>query len=165
MTNIKKLSYFIILFAMSNMVQGGNYNKASLELNGIEDGKTYSSPIKIDFIVKNMKVVKAGVNEKNSGHHHLLLNLDEMPNLKMPLPMTENILHYGKGQTSRLKLPSFSQLRNKRDNDGDSNDENESNVNDCDDTIYFVPINLQNDTLNISKGSTFSAKITTKKYV
>ena len=43
MTNIKKLSYFIILFAMSNMVQGGNYNKASLELNGIEDGKTYSS--------------------------------------------------------------------------------------------------------------------------
>ena len=85
---------------MSNMVQGGNYNKASLELNGIEDGKTYSSPIKIDFIVKNMKVVKAGVNEKNSGHHHLLLNLDEMPNLKMPLPMTENILHYGKGQTS-----------------------------------------------------------------
>lgn len=100
MTNIKKLSYFIILFAMSNMVQGGNYNKVSLELNGIEDGKTYSSPIKIDFIVKNMKVVKAGVNEKNSGHHHLLLNLDEMPNLKMPLPMTENILHYGKGQTS-----------------------------------------------------------------
>jgi hypothetical protein len=100
MTNIKKISYFIILFAMSNMVQGGNYNKASLELNGIEDGKTYSSPIKIDFIVKNMKVVKAGVNEKNSGHHHLLLNLDEMPNLKMPLPMTENILHYGKGQTS-----------------------------------------------------------------
>jgi len=106
MTNIKKLSYFIILFAMSNMVQGGNYNKASLELNGIEDGKTYSSPIKIDFIVKNMKVVKAGVNEKNSGHHHLLLNLDEMPNLKMPLPMTENILHYGKGQTSTtLELP------------------------------------------------------------
>lgn len=100
MTNIKKLSYFIILFAMSNMVQGSNYNKASLELNGIEDGKTYSSPIKINFIVKNMKVVKAGVNEKNSGHHHLLLNLDEMPNLKMPLPMTENILHYGKGQTS-----------------------------------------------------------------
>ena len=100
MTNIKKISYFIILFAMSNMVQGGNYNKASLELNGIEDGKTYSSPIKINFIVKNMKVVKAGVNEKNSGHHHLLLNLDEMPNLKMPLPMTENILHYGKGQTS-----------------------------------------------------------------
>jgi hypothetical protein len=85
---------------MSNMVQGSNYNKASLELNGIEDGKTYSSPIKINFIVKNMKVVKAGVNEKNSGHHHLLLNLDEMPNLKMPLPMTENILHYGKGQTS-----------------------------------------------------------------
>jgi len=100
MTNIKKLSYFIILFTMSNMVQGSNYNKASLELNGIEDGKTYSSPIKINFIVKNMKVVKAGVNEKNSGHHHLLLNLDEMPNLKMPLPMTENILHYGKGQTS-----------------------------------------------------------------
>ena len=100
MTIIIKLSYIIILFAMSNMVQGGNYNKASLELNGIEDGKTYSSPIKIDFIVKNMKVVKAGVNEKNSGHHHLLLNLDEMPNLKMPLPMTENILHYGKGQTS-----------------------------------------------------------------
>jgi hypothetical protein len=47
-----------------------------------------------------MKVLKAGIKENNSGHHHLLIDLKELPNFKIPLPMTENIFHYGKGQTS-----------------------------------------------------------------
>ena len=52
------------------------------------------------FVVKNIKVLPAGVKEENSGHHHILLNLSELPDLNSPLPMTENIIHFGKGQTS-----------------------------------------------------------------
>jgi hypothetical protein len=67
---------------------------------GLENGKTYSSPIKLNFIVKNMLVRAAGTKEKNSGHHHLLINLEKIPDLKKSLPMTKHIIHFGKGQTS-----------------------------------------------------------------
>jgi len=99
MVEFKKLSLFILIFSISSFSFAG---KPSIELLGVEEGKTYSSPIKLKFIVKNMKVLKAGINEKNSGHHHLLLNLKNLPDLKKPLPMTDNIIHFGKAQTSTL---------------------------------------------------------------
>ena len=82
------------------MVKAGNNAEPTIELQGIENGKTYESPIKLNFVVKNIKVLPAGVKEENSGHHHILLNLSELPDLNSPLPMTENIIHFGKGQTS-----------------------------------------------------------------
>ena len=102
MVVFKKLSLFILIFSISSFSFAGNQGKPSIELIGVEEGKTYSSPIELKFIVKNMKVLKAGINEKNSGHHHLLLNLKNLPDLKKPLPMTDKIIHFGKAQTSTL---------------------------------------------------------------
>jgi len=52
-----------------------------------------------------MGVAPAGTIKSNSGHHHLLINLDELPDLKLPLPSNENLLHFGLGQTeTELKL-------------------------------------------------------------
>ena len=105
MLKIKKIIYFIFLLSITSLSYGGNNEEKSIKLEGLENGKTYSSPIKLNFIVKNMRVLKAGVNEKNSGHHHLLINLKDLPDLKLSLPMTKNIIHFGKGQTStNLKL-------------------------------------------------------------
>ncbi|MDA9181327.1 DUF4399 domain-containing protein [Gammaproteobacteria bacterium] len=100
MFKIKKIIYFIFLLSITSLSYGGNNEEKSIKLEGLENGKTYSSPIKLNFIVKNMRVLKAGVNEKNSGHHHLLINLKDLPDLKLSLPMTKNIIHFGKGQTS-----------------------------------------------------------------
>ena len=100
MLKIKKIIYFIFLLSITSLSYGGNNEEKSIKLEGVENGKTYSSPIKLNFIVKNMRVLKAGVNEKNSGHHHLLINLKDLPDLKLSLPMTKNIIHFGKGQTS-----------------------------------------------------------------
>ena len=102
MIKFKKLSLFILIFFISSFSFAENQDKSSIELIGVEEGKTYSSPIKLKFIVKNMKVLAAGINEKNSGHHHLLLNLKDLPDLKKPLPMTDKIIHFGKAQTSTL---------------------------------------------------------------
>ncbi len=96
---MNKSIIFIMIFALSN-ISFAESNAPTIELKGIQDGKTYRSPIKLEFIVENIKVQKAGIKEDNSGHHHILLNLDELPDLKSPLPMTENIIHFGKGQTS-----------------------------------------------------------------
>ena len=100
MLKIKKIIYFIFLLSITSLSYGGNNEEKSIKLEGVENGKTYSSPIKLNFIVKNMRVLKAGVNEKNSGHHHLLIDLKDLPDLKLSLPMTKNIIHFGKGQTS-----------------------------------------------------------------
>ncbi len=73
---------------------------ASLKMLGIEDGETYKSPIKINFVIDNMKVLPAGQKEKYAGHHHLLINAKDDINLAAPLPATQSIRHFGKGQTS-----------------------------------------------------------------
>ena len=100
MSKIKKIIYFIFLLSITSLSYSGNNEEKSIKIEGVENGKTYSSPIKLNFIVKNMRVLKAGINEKDSGHHHLLINLKDLPDLKLSLPMTKNIIHFGKGQTS-----------------------------------------------------------------
>jgi len=97
---MKKIIFYVIILAFYSASHSGHHEKASIKLEGIEDGETYTSPIKLNFVVKNMKVRKAGIKGKNSGHHHLLIDLKELPDLKKPLPMTNNIIHFGKGQTS-----------------------------------------------------------------
>ena len=63
------------------------------------DGAELSSPISIKFGITNMQVAPAGTNIENSGHHHLLIDMDELPDLRLPLPATEQLVHFGKGQT------------------------------------------------------------------
>ena len=53
-----------------------------------------------------MEIVPAGIDKPKSGHHHLLVNVDQLPNMKMPIPADKNHLHFGKGQTeATLELP------------------------------------------------------------
>ncbi|GHA05393.1 hypothetical protein GCM10008090_13720 [Arenicella chitinivorans] len=63
------------------------------------DGAVVSSPVKVEFGITNMTVAKAGDNIEFSGHHHLLINLEELPPMDAPLPATEQIIHFGGGQT------------------------------------------------------------------
>ncbi len=100
MIKTKKKFLFDFTFFIFTSSHGDAQQKPSIKLEGVENGKTYTSPIELNFIVKNIKVRKAGVKEENSGHHHLLINLDELPDMTKPLPMTENIMHFGKGQES-----------------------------------------------------------------
>lgn len=72
-----------------------------------QDGDTVSNPVTFEFGVENMTVVAAGVQQEHSGHHHLLINLDELPAMDVTLPATEQIVHFGAGQTeAELELPA-----------------------------------------------------------
>ena len=64
------------------------------------DGETVSNPVKIEFGIEGMDVVPAGVNEMNSGHHHLIIDADLPENLGMPIPADANHIHFGDGSTS-----------------------------------------------------------------
>jgi hypothetical protein len=46
-----------------------------------------------------MGVASAGIKFDNTGHHHLLIDTDAPTDLNAPLPASEKIIHFGKGQT------------------------------------------------------------------
>ena len=71
------------------------------------DGATVHSPVTVKFGLKGMGVAPAGIKFDNTGHHHLLVDTD-VSELKLdaPLPATDKILHFGKGQTeTTVTLP------------------------------------------------------------
>src|SRR5512145_3272465 len=63
------------------------------------DGALVKSPVKVQFGLKGMGIAPAGVAFENSGHHHLLVDTDPPADLSQPLPTSEHIVHFGKGQT------------------------------------------------------------------
>jgi len=70
------------------------------------DGATVSSPVRVQFGLHGMGVAPAGVAKENTGHHHLLVDLDEPPALDQPLPSDAHHRHFGGGQTETLlELP------------------------------------------------------------
>jgi hypothetical protein len=50
------------------------------------------------FGLRHMGVAPAGVDKANTGHHHLLVDVD-LPPLDQPIPNDRNHLHFGGGQT------------------------------------------------------------------
>lgn len=71
------------------------------------NGATVHGPVTVKFGLKGMGVAPAGIKFDNTGHHHLLIDTDfSSLNLDAPLPATDKILHFGKGQTeTTLTLP------------------------------------------------------------
>ncbi|HEY8509811.1 MAG TPA: DUF4399 domain-containing protein [Steroidobacteraceae bacterium] len=64
-----------------------------------KDGATVKNPVLVQFGLKGMGVAPAGVKFEGAGHHHLLVDTDPPADLSQPLPTTDKILHFGKGQT------------------------------------------------------------------
>jgi hypothetical protein len=60
-----------------------------------------SSRIKIWFGTRNFGIAPAGVTTKNTGHHHLLIDVP-LPPLDQPIPNDRNHLHYGLGQSEAV---------------------------------------------------------------
>jgi hypothetical protein len=64
-----------------------------------KDGAKVSSPVTVQFGLKGMGIAPAGVKIENTGHHHLLIDSDAPTDLSQPLPASDKVVHFGKGQT------------------------------------------------------------------
>jgi hypothetical protein len=64
-----------------------------------QNGATVSSPLTIRFGLRGMGVAPAGVVSPNTGHHHLLVDVEGFPPENLPLPNDANHRHFGLGQT------------------------------------------------------------------
>ncbi|MEO8422144.1 MAG: DUF4399 domain-containing protein [Hyphomicrobium sp.] len=63
-----------------------------------KDGATVKNPITVKFGVEGMKLVPAGTDEPDSGHHHLLIDT-KLEDYNAPIPADAQHIHYGKAQT------------------------------------------------------------------
>jgi hypothetical protein len=79
---------------------------AEVYIQAPADGAEVRSPFLVRFGLRGMGVAPATVTVANTGHHHLLIDVDTLPPDGMPLPATDNIKHFGAGQTeTEISLP------------------------------------------------------------
>jgi Domain of unknown function (DUF4399) len=82
-----------------------NEPKQAVSIVEPANGAVVSSPFKLRFGIKGMAVAPAGTMTADTGHHHLLINLDAIP-AGTNVPFTEGHMHFGKGQTeAEITLP------------------------------------------------------------
>ena len=72
------------------------------------NGATVSNPVTLQFGARGIGIAPAGVEWPNTGHHHLLINVDPATvDMEFGLPADDQHRHFGGGQTEvTLELPA-----------------------------------------------------------
>jgi len=71
---------------------------ASVYIISPANGAVVSSPVTVKFGLAGMGVAPAGVDKKNTGHHHLLIDT-ETPTMTKAIAKDDKHRHFGGGQT------------------------------------------------------------------
>jgi hypothetical protein len=85
--------------AATGMARTPSPAAAKLYIVSPANGAKVKSPVTVVFGLAGMGVAPAGVKFDNAGHHHLLVDSDVPKELSLPLPATDKVVHFGKGQT------------------------------------------------------------------
>ncbi len=88
-----------LFFPFSALARTSSPEGALVYIISPADGEGVRSPVIIKFGLQGMGVAPAGVDMKNTGHHHLLIDTRRFPSLDKPIPSDKRHKHFGKGQT------------------------------------------------------------------
>ena len=76
---------------------------------GLQDGAVVKSPFKVKFGIRGFGITPAGTKGKQrhtAGHHHLLVDVEQLPDLSEPVPRDVHHIHFDRGETeTTLELP------------------------------------------------------------
>ena len=98
---IKKFIFIFLTLITSKFI----VSEAKVYFINLKDGDTVVNPVFIQFGLSGKGVAPAGVAMENTGHHHLLININNL-DLSKPIPSSKNHLHFGGGQTeTTINLP------------------------------------------------------------
>ena len=84
--------------AHSNMPQSVSPASANVYIISPADGATVKGEFTVKFGLKDMGVSPAGIEKKNTGHHHLLIDKASLPAFDMP--MGSDVKHFGPPRAS-----------------------------------------------------------------
>ena len=104
------MSVALLLAAGSAALAEGHRTKApegaEVYIISPADGATVSNPVTVRFGLKGMGVAPAGVEQANTGHHHLLIDT-KLEDYDNPIPSDDKHRHFGGGQTEvTVDLPA-----------------------------------------------------------
>lgn len=94
----------LLLLVFSNSLNADNHRSpssegASVDFANISDGDRLPNSFVVNVTISGMGIAPAGVDIENTGHHHLLIDVQELPDFNQPLPANDNFQHFGEGQT------------------------------------------------------------------
>ena len=89
-----KLLILTFSFIFSLLVSG----EQKVYFINLNEGDKLESPFLVQFGLSGIGVAPAGTDRANTGHHHLLINVNSV-DLYMPIPSSKNHLHFGGDQT------------------------------------------------------------------
>ncbi|MCB1671394.1 MAG: DUF4399 domain-containing protein [Gammaproteobacteria bacterium] len=94
----------VVFAAEAQMNRSPSPEQARVYIMAPADGAVVPSTFVVEFGLSGMGVAPAGMERANTGHHHLLVDGVELPDLNSPLG--DAVMHFGGGQTqTRLTLP------------------------------------------------------------
>lgn len=71
---------------------------AKVFITGPDDGATVGPEFVVNFGVEGIALAPATDTKANGGHHHLLIDVKELPAAGAPIPNDDTHKHYGKAQ-------------------------------------------------------------------
>ncbi len=102
LNKLKKMKLFLTI--LLTLISINVFSEKVYFIN-LEDGDELKSPFLVQFGLLGKGIAPAGIDVDNTGHHHLLINQNEI-NYSMPIPSSDQHLHFGLGQTeTMLNLP------------------------------------------------------------
>lgn len=105
---LRVAKYVVMLLALAAtqlLVAHTPPSHARVFFENIKDGDVVESPIKILFGIEGFGITPAGTKGKirhTAGHHHLLVNVEHLPDLDSTIPRDEKHLHFDQGETETL---------------------------------------------------------------
>jgi len=110
---LMNIARLVMVCATITLVSFGAYGQGKPAAKGAllyfvwpQNGATIKGAFWCRFGLRNMGVTHAGDDFENSGHHHLLIDVNEALNPNEPIPSNKSHLHFGAGQTeARIELP------------------------------------------------------------
>ena len=83
--------------------------KAKIYFMNLEDGSVVSNPVEIKFGIQGFGITPAGTTGKrrhNAGHHHLLVDVKQLPDMDQAIPSDSQHIHFDQGETeTTMDLP------------------------------------------------------------
>jgi Domain of unknown function (DUF4399) len=110
---VKEIARMALLSAGLTLLPAGAYSQgtaaapdAFIYLVWPQDGSKIKGSFRCRFGLRNMGVSHAGDDFPNTGHHHLLVDVNEPLDPNEPIPQDKKHLHFGAGETEALiELP------------------------------------------------------------
>jgi len=92
-TVLMSICFTLVLSSSANAGHPGVY------IISPSHGEVVSNPVQVRFGLRGMGVAPAGIDKDKTGHHHLLIDVAQVPALDQPIPADKNHRHFGGGQT------------------------------------------------------------------